>query len=837
MKKRIISLLLLLPLCLGLFSCDGAAENSFTTSDNISDVSDEMSTEVSEPLPFDVPVSSADNMKEHVTLGWWDNFAKFNYENLSLSDAQRLGSEAGGSYMSDEGRGLYWRYHSKQSNKATIDAWHNAGLKIGAWIEGQGDSRISIVAVKKNDDGTYQKDSNGMTSLLANHWYNWTSGDLSSFGGANETKWTGVQSFVNGDKWQGEYILENFKNILTPTYPDGREAIGYLEDETKPYSALIYDACAAKDINGKWTAVPGTVANGAGGFATSYVDPYGVTKKITDGAIAKDTASPFWLSYNTDAINFFAELGTDWFWCDNWNSWDNFGAKPVEKAFGDWSEAKFREYLKAHPEYEIANVDEFSITDYLKTQIKEYNAGANANNLNDGTWKNQKWTENEIWLAYMSFKSESNKAYNTGIYDAVKAASDKVGKEIIVGSNDFPYLTINGYDTTKMDLVHTEYMNHYNASTGSIASGDAPYSYSGHTFNLCSNTTRSKNAVLWYYHDSLPEMGKMYGFEALANNCTLYGGGQTTESIELVNRAIGKTKKYFSGRQIYAEIGVVFCAESETTYFTPGGIDNKNTAAAYMSWCHAFDELNIPYRSVQMQNLESEIDMFSVLVLPQIRSIEQSYIDEVLRPFLDNGGTLIITGKDSGKYSSMENGLKLNESALLATLAESYDGEGEIIYYETNFLTAYMEKVASSNTQAAVDKLKADYLDQVSELYNEFLKEGTLLPLSSYENLPESVATTLNYNVTQNLYFCDIVNMQYTKDTDSLTAVEEGVTVTLRLPSKLWGKELEVTLFNGNSLITINRPKTIDFELDDEFVTVTLPEFNYYVSIMIGVAK
>ena len=272
MKKRIISLLLLLPLCLGLFSCDGAAENSFTTSDNISDVSDEMSTEVSEPLPFDVPVSSADNMKEHVTLGWWDNFAKFNYENLSLTDAQRLGSEAGGSYMSDEGRGLYWRYYSKQSNKATIDAWHNAGLKIGAWIEGQGDSRISIVAVKKNDDGTYQKDSNGMTSLLANHWYNWTSGDLSSFGGANETKWTGVQSFVNGDKWQGEYILENFKNILTPTYPDGREAIGYLEDETKPYSALLYDACAAKDINGKWTGVSGTVANGANNFATSYVD-------------------------------------------------------------------------------------------------------------------------------------------------------------------------------------------------------------------------------------------------------------------------------------------------------------------------------------------------------------------------------------------------------------------------------------------------------------------------------------------------------------------------------------------------------------------------------------
>jgi len=198
MKRRIVSLLLLLPLVLGLFSCDNSNESSQAESTVSNDVSLETSTDVSEPLPFDVPVSSADNMKEHVTLGWWDNFAKFNYENLSISEAQTLGSEAGGSYMSDEGRGLYWRYYSKQSNKSTIDAWHNAGLKIGAWIEGQGDSRISIVAVKKNDDGTYQKASNGMTSLLANHWYNWTSGDLSSFGGANETKWMGVQSFVNG---------------------------------------------------------------------------------------------------------------------------------------------------------------------------------------------------------------------------------------------------------------------------------------------------------------------------------------------------------------------------------------------------------------------------------------------------------------------------------------------------------------------------------------------------------------------------------------------------------------------------------------------------------------
>ena len=69
-----------------------------------------------------------------------------------------------------------------------------------------------------------------------------------------------------------------------------------------------------------------------------------------------------------------------------------------------------------------------------------------------------------------------------------------------------------------------------------------------------------------------------------------------------------------------------------------------------------------------------------------------------------------------------------------------------------------------------------------------------------------------------------------------MTPVEEGVEVTLRLPSRLWGKELEIQLFNGDTTVTINRPKKIDFELDDEFVTVTLPEFNYYVSIMIGEA-
>ncbi|HPE95287.1 MAG TPA: hypothetical protein PLT66_04385, partial [Bacillota bacterium] len=638
--------------------------------------------------------------------------------------------------------------------------------------------------------------------------------------------------FVSEEAWCGEFVLSNYPEIITPTYPDGKDATGYLIDSSDPTSSMLYDACASKDLNGNYIRFDGLTPAATEEYGIKLVDSNGKVYYATDMAIAKDTAAPFWLSYNIAAAKYFMEQGVDFFWIDNWNGWDAISSCPIKIAFGDWTVAGFPDYLKAHPELGVSDPDDFSIIEYVKAKALEISPNCNVTNMDDPVWKSGKWIDDAIWMAYLSYKSDLCAEYAKNLYNGIKQAAADLGLDpdsIGIGGNDFPYLTFGTFESDALDMIHTEYTNYFNIGSGSTASGDPPYGYSGHTYNLISSMARSNNAVVWYYHSGSDTLATLYAYEALAYNCVLYGGGATDKSILAANKTIGKLQENFSGRQIYADIGVVLSSESEMTYFTPGGEDtDNNTTIAYMSWCHAFDELNIPYRSVEINSLADEINMYSCLVLPELRSIEQDYIDDVLVPFLDGGGTLIIVGEDSGMYASMDSCMKKNDSCILADLAQTYSGKGKIIYYETNPLTAYI-KLQKNADKTTIETLYNKYLADIEDMYNDLISEGRINRLVKFYNLPDSAIATLNYNVTTNMFFCDIANMQYDKTADSME-VASGVKVLLRLPSRLWSKYLKVSVLNAddNKIVELT-----DYKLDGEYITVELEDFSYYTTIMI----
>ncbi|MEJ7639945.1 MAG: hypothetical protein WKF75_18735 [Singulisphaera sp.] len=69
---------------------------------------------------------------------------------------------------------------------------------------------------------------------------------------ANTFVWLGLPSFVDAEGWLGKYTRLNPDfAVPAPTYPDGRPATGSNGPAADPRNARLYDALAAKSINGE----------------------------------------------------------------------------------------------------------------------------------------------------------------------------------------------------------------------------------------------------------------------------------------------------------------------------------------------------------------------------------------------------------------------------------------------------------------------------------------------------------------------------------------------------------------------------------------------------------
>ncbi len=797
-------------------------------------------------------LSPADKVAVRETLGWWDNWARFSSVGSGIG-AFDINADTTGTVVCDEGRGPFFReYIAVEQNVAgTIEAAKTLGIKTGAWIECQGDTNNFIFGIHQNEDGSFeQSEYVEGPKIYANSW-NWAMSSPRNNPVINKVVFGGVHSFVNGEDWLGKYVISSYPEMALPTYPDGASAIGYLDggDYSTPQLAKLYDACGAKSIRGDVFRIEELSNYDGDTTGTIHIVAQNGLEYYTLGlGIGKDSAAPFWNEYARNAVEYLLGLGVDYFWIDNWNGWDNFSNTPNNRIFGDWSEAMFNEYLLAHPEIGFTPDENFNIREYLCEKASEIDPQFDLvfDNTNSMTWRDPSWLSDPLWMAYIAFKAQSNCKYSSELFTIIKETAEKLGRDgddIAVCANDFPYLIYGAFEGETLDMVHTEYNATYSAVTGFTTAGYPPNGYSGHVYSLLANTARSKNGNVWYYaegYERNKNLGYVLAYEALAYNCTItLGDGMTSvagtnNTTTKVFDVIGKLKNDFADRGTYAEIGVMYSSDSEMSQITPGGFvtSEKNaTTLSYMGWCHAFDELNIPYRSLHEFRLEQTIDLLNVLILPNVRSMDKDVIDGILMPFLDRGGVLIITGDEAGIIGSVDSSYIYNGSALLVDLANTYSGNGKIIYYESDPTMDYMIYHKKYDRES----LDEFFLNDIASLINGLYDEGKLNKLLSVENLPDSVITTLNYAPSNETLFVDIVNMQLDLESDELTKIDAGVKTTVRMPNTLWGKEdISVRLMDSATRKFVELTAGTDFTVNGAYIEITFPEIDVYMTAIIN---
>jgi len=165
-----------------------------------------------------------------------------------------------------------------------------------------------------------------------------------------------------------------------------------------------------------------------------------------------------------------ADEGLGDMWTDNYGPWDSFGIPPVQRAFGDWSVARFRDYLSAEfttsqlAAMWISNVSMLDIRTELKSTATGW--GRNGSVLYAPVWNDSRWLDQVLWRGYKIFKRQSGTEALANYYEAVKSAVLQAGNsEFLVCGNDIPVISL-GWVRGDLDMVSTE----VNASANLAAS-------------------------------------------------------------------------------------------------------------------------------------------------------------------------------------------------------------------------------------------------------------------------------------------------------------------------------------------------------------------------------
>ena len=857
MKKRIITLLFILVAMTALFTLTSCKDKN-NGDDKKNTVTPPIQSDL-EPTPTSAPVDYTEpavilNIKaeDYVetrpdsvktegepNTAWWANWPRYsgNGSAAKIDDVDAdVATCSDNTY--DDGTGSAFMPGRKSAATVTNMQFETFGKKTGAWIEGIGDARNVIVAVRKNADGYILSDQSGMPDQYKNHW-SWFNGFLPVEDDTTEIHWASIQAFVNNETWLGHSIIAN-TDVPLPTYPDGREAVGYINDIENPVYSRLYDACGSKDLNGDFVRTRELYADEGSEDQIYFTDSEGNRWKNGDFSIGKDDASPFWNEYARWTTRNLMDIGVDSFWVDNHIGWDSLSNNPLHKGFGEWTKASVVTFINEHPELGVSTIKtNEDLVDYIRNKFLEINPDGDPMNINsNSTWQSDEWMKDPVWRAYLTVKSNNINAASHGLYNVIKEEAAKLGKnpdDISVTGNDFCLMHFAAVDGQQLDLVSTEYGPDFNVITGTNYDGLPPMGRPAGVFSMLGQSAKGKHASVWYYpHDTRAafSLGKVLGYYALSHNVTINQGADnrnivgTDRSAKEVNRAIGSLRDYFGNRERYAEIGVLYSSESEMIQLAPGGWVYRGefeAALGYLSWCNALEELQIPFRSIDEINLEKWIDELSVLIMPGTVAIRQSTVDNVLKKFLDNGGTLIVTGENAGTHDTKAGIYAPYEKSILIELCETYSGAGKTIYLDYDIsIDAYKMKKYSETPADFAAELKP-----IKEIFDSLLAEGRINELLTISDFGEYVYTTLNFDPYTKSFFVDITNMNIDLDTEVITSTSGKIRV--KMPKELTGKDIEILTYNDVQKTL--RPAT-GAKVNGGYIEYEISEFECYTTVM-----
>ena len=583
------------------------------------------------------------------------------------------------------------RLHSQNpSVQRMYDETKKSGVRYITWIEAFGDCVMYAGALERTPDGSFvtRPDQPDVARLLRTAW-NWESHDPAP---GNTYRWVGLHNTANDEDFVQPLFTKERTGFPTPTYPDGRPAVGWLPDQPYPVNALIYDACCAKDINGKVdlsgegymsperanTVDPATDGRLAktDGLYPLVLGPNELPafpgRKLGDAvyvshmAAGKDPACPFWSEYVRVSVRRILADGLDGLWCDNYACYNNFGMPPIRNGFGAWSEHRFREFLQSNfTEAErngigVSSVSDFDVRDYLKKKAIEFGA-QDPSAYSDLAWRDRRWLDDPVWNAYKVFKQRVGQEALRNFYAAIKEEAAQVGRpDFCVAGNDLP---VYGYGWGRdewLDMVSSEQTPAWWVTTGSRGMMVPPLGKYAVVYRAALEHQKGPYATVWYnlggpyekYGEST-ELGKVLAAEAFANSTFLkyvpkthYAG--TEQSHTWWNDFVIRHEDDFGRRFVRADVGILYSPDNQLADVVPGShaLDHDRQPHSFGHWgfATAMIDAHLPYRVITDWKLSCEsLRGLRTFVVPNAECLDEPVLS-VLTEWVRGGGRLVITG-------------------------------------------------------------------------------------------------------------------------------------------------------------------------------------------------
>ena len=549
----------------------------------------------------------------------------------------------------------------EDSERGALDKMHAAGLRTQAYFETFGQAKAFVVEVKKNPDGSWVKDDRDptLTKRFLNHW-NWE-----LFDGAGEIRWAGAHSYFGDEDFARPYTLTHPRYGSPPVrYPDGTLATGYRGPDTDPRNSRVYDACAVKDVNGNLHLDYGynRAVERNGGPYSGLIEAG--ARHAGNFDIGKDAACPSWIDYARASVLQAIDFGLDSMFTDNFSPWDSFGFDPVNKAFGEWSVATFRDYLGAHfSQRELAamgipEVKTFDVRAYLRATAAAW--GGSPGDLADPVWKSARWLDDAVWRAYKIHRRQNGTQALAAYYRTVKAAAASAGKpDFAVTGNDFQGFNL-GWARGDLDMVNTEVQ-----STAAAALGSGKYGYMlpplgsyVPVYKKAREQARGRLGIVWLY---VPQELVGHGasadvlqYQALANQMLpepwtgvarpLPAGTDATTAG--FNAFVGTARATFGRRTAVEEVGLYYSSSSELAHLTLNGWPDSGPphTLSFQGWGTALSWLHQQWRAIPEWKLTPEtLASLKLLIIPDAEVFEPADV-AVLKHWMAGGGKVIVAG-------------------------------------------------------------------------------------------------------------------------------------------------------------------------------------------------
>ncbi len=757
---------------------------------------------------------------EEMQRPWWDDYPILVDTNDPDVAARHHATLVMSGCDADPGWGIYGQIATRVPG--IRQRLKNAGYRVISYYETFGETYCFIAELGERGDAPW-------TPLEHQHW-----GWQGYAGGP--IRWIGVHTYFDDEAFAQPYTRTHPTYGAPPaTYPDRRVATGYDGPPEDPRNSRVFDAICAKDIYGELAITPSYNA------AVNAVDPdTGEPVGPLDGLLEydrgysgllllqRDSACPMWIDYTRAAVRMGAEAGLNGIWSDNYSPWDSLGYPPVAHAFGDWSVAGFPAFVAQHfdeaqrAELGLTDLQAFDIRAYLRAKAVAW-GGADAG-TRDKAWRDPRWLEEPVWLAYLIYKrqrgTQALAAYDAAVHEA---ARDHQPDGFLVGGNDIPFYSL-GWCRGTLDMVSTEMTPGWHMGAGSRGIQLPPVGRFAPTYHLAREHARARLVNVWFY---MPEEYRGAGgvadvihYEMLANHALpkFDPGNPRVSGNPQSNAAFGafveQARPVFGRRERKADVGVYYSSSSVMAQLTPGGfVDFDRQPHQFAAWGVGtlLTEMHVPFRFVPEWKLTAEdIAPLRILIIPNADIMDPDVVATVLRPWVEAGGKLITTG---------DSGVRLPESGNFAPRPEG------------SCLAAFAADALTFDANVGMDYYLADadarpgLLAQWRSSWERFTRDTTTF-LDDLGAAPPTVGMQVYEDREAGRWFLDLNNYDIDLAADAVRPTD-AIRVEATLPAWLTSREARVLSPDDPPAVTIE-------PIDGDRVAITLSSLHRYASVVIG---